>query len=239
MEPIVHVEDLTLSYQDHPVVWDVDLDIARNSRTAIIGPNGAGKSTLMRGILGLMKPISGVVEIMGLPPKKASRHIAYIPQSAGVNWDFPTNVLDVVLMGRYKNLGWFRRPGKEDVRAAVAALERMEMAEYKTRRIAELSGGQRQRVFLARALAGDAEVYFMDEPLAGVDMTTERIIMDTIREFQTEGKTIVAVHHDLTTLPKYFDHVAIINRRIVAAGPMEETLTQEHLDRAYRKKVAP
>lgn len=233
---IINVEDLTLAYNEKPVVWDADVNIIRNSRTAIIGPNGAGKSTLLKGILGLLKPLAGEVKILGKDPKNARKYFSYIPQTASVNWDFPTTVLDVVLMGRYKTLGWIRRPGKKDYEIAKQALEKMGMYEFKDRQISELSGGQRQRVFLARSISSDAEIYFMDEPLAGVDMVTEKIIMDTIKEFQKDGKTIVAVHHDLNTIEKYFDHVVIINRRVVAEGPVSETFTKENLDIAFKRE---
>ncbi len=233
---IINVEDLTLAYNEKPVVWDADVNIVRNSRTAIIGPNGAGKSTLLKGILGLLKPLAGEVKILGKDPKNARKYFSYIPQTASVNWDFPTTVLDVVLMGRYKTLGWIRRPGKKDYEIAKQALEKMGMYEFRDRQISELSGGQRQRVFLARSISSDAEIYFMDEPLAGVDMVTEKIIMDTIKEFQKDGKTIVAVHHDLNTIEKYFDHVVIINRRVVADGPVSETFTKENLDIAFKRE---
>ena len=234
-EIIIDVEDLTLAYNENPVVWDADVEIMNNTRTAIIGPNGAGKSTFLKGILGLIEPLAGEVKIMGKSPKDARKHIAYIPQTASVNWDFPTNVLDVVLMGRYKSLGWIKRPGKKDMEIAKEALNKMGMYEYKNRQISELSGGQRQRVFLARAICSDAQIYFMDEPLAGVDMTTEKIIMDTIKEFQANGKTIVAVHHDLNTIKEYFDHLVIINRRVIAYGPMDQVFTEENLQIAYKK----
>lgn len=233
---IINVEDLTLAYNEKPVVWDADVNIVRNSRTAIIGPNGAGKSTLLKGILGLLKPLAGEVKILDKDPKNARKYFSYIPQTASVNWDFPTTVLDVVLMGRYKTLGWIRRPGKKDYEIAKQALEKMGMYEFRDRQISELSGGQRQRVFLARSISSDAEIYFMDEPLAGVDMVTEKIIMDTIKEFQKDGKTIVAVHHDLNTIEKYFDHVVIINRRVVAEGPVSETFTKENLDIAFKRE---
>lgn len=233
---IINVEDLTLAYNEKPVVWDADVNIVRNSRTAIIGPNGAGKSTLLKGILGLLKPLAGEVKILGKDPINARKYFSYIPQTASVNWDFPTTVLDVVLMGRYKTLGWIRRPGKKDYEIAKQALEKMGMYEFRDRQISELSGGQRQRVFLARSISSDAEIYFMDEPLAGVDMVTEKIIMDTIKEFQKDGKTIVAVHHDLNTIEKYFDHVVIINRRVVADGPVSETFTKENLDIAFKRE---
>ncbi len=233
MQGIIHVEDLSLSYNDVAVVWDIDLDIEKNTLNAIVGPNGAGKSTLLKGILGILKPLTGRVSIMGMPISKALKNITYIPQSANVNWDFPTTVFDVVLMGRYKNLGYVRRPKENDKKIAMEALERMGMTSFKDRQISELSGGQKQRVFLARAICGDCDIYFLDEPLTGVDAVSEKVIMDTLKDFQKEGKTVVAVHHDLTTLNKYFDHVAIINRRLIAYGRVEDTLTKENIEKAY------
>ncbi len=232
-EVIVQVEDLTMAYHDKPVLWDNDVDIIKNSRTAIIGPNGAGKSTLLKGILGLNKKLSGEVLVMGQEVKKVQDKIAYIPQASSVNWDFPTTVLDVVIMGRYVHLGWIKRPKKSDIEKAEEALKKIGMYEFKDRQIAQLSGGQRQRVFIARAIAQDAEIYFMDEPLAGVDKKTEKIIMDFLKESQRNGKTSVVVHHDLTTLPEYFDHVVILNKRIVAQGPVETTFTEENLEKAF------
>ncbi|EHI56656.1 hypothetical protein HMPREF9333_00103 [Johnsonella ignava ATCC 51276] len=232
-QPIVHVEDFTMAYTDKPVIWDIDLDIYENSITAIIGPNGAGKSTLIKGILRLLKPVSGRVLIMGKPYKEVYKNIAYIPQSGSVNWNFPTTVLDVVMMGRYTHLGLFKRPGKKEKELAFKALEKMKMVDFSDRQISELSGGQRQRVFLARAIAQDALIYFMDEPLQGVDIKTESIIVETMREFKKEGKTIIVVHHDLSTLEDYFDHVVIINKQLVAAGRTEDVFTKENLDVAY------
>ncbi|NLY09542.1 MAG: metal ABC transporter ATP-binding protein [Tissierellia bacterium] len=231
-EVIVKVEDLTVAYHDKPVLWDNDVNIVENSRTAIIGPNGAGKSTLIKGILGLQKKLSGDVLIMGEPFKKVQKQIAYIPQANSVNWDFPTTALDVVLMGRYVHLGWIKRPTKEDRLIAKAALEQMGMEKYSNRQISQLSGGQRQRVFIARAIAQDAKLYFMDEPLAGVDKMTENVIMDFLRKAQGEGKTSVVVHHDLKTVKEYFDHVVIINKMVIAEGPVEVVLTKENLERA-------
>lgn len=229
---IVKVEDLTMTYSDKPVLWDNDVDIVENSRTAIIGPNGAGKSTLIKGILGLHKTLSGSVEIMGQPVKEVQSKIAYIPQSKSVNWDFPTTALDVVLMGRYVHLGWVKRPRKKDLIIAEEALAQMGMSDYRNRQISQLSGGQRQRVFLARAIAQNAEIYFMDEPLAGVDKNTEKVIIDFLKETQRAGKTSIVVHHDLNTLVDYFDHLVILNKRVIAQGPMSETLTQANLDEA-------
>lgn len=230
---IVEVEDLTMAYHDKPVLWDNDVDIIKGSRTAIIGPNGAGKSTLLKGILGLKKTLSGSVLIMNKPLKEVKKEIAYIPQANSVNWDFPTTVMDVTLMGRYVHLGWIKRPRKEDYEKAEEALKTIGMHEYKDRQISELSGGQRQRVFIARAIAQDAQIYFMDEPLAGVDKKTEKIIMEFLKKSQREGKTSVVVHHDLKTLPEYFDHVIILNKKVVAQGPVSTTFTRENLEVAF------
>ena len=230
---LIHLEDFTMAYTDRPVIWDMDLDIYEGSITAIIGPNGAGKSTLMKGILGLMKPISGKVSIMGKSYKEVYKQIAYIPQTNTVNWDFPTTVLDVVTMGRYNHLGLLKRVNKREKDLAMQALRRMKMEEFADRQISELSGGQRQRVFIARAIAQNALIYFMDEPLAGVDKKTENIIIETMREFKKEGKTIIVVHHDLNTLKEYFDHVIMVNKQLVASGKVEEVFTKENLVKAY------
>ena len=230
---LIHLEDFTMAYTDRPVIWDIDLDIYEGSITAIIGPNGAGTSTLMKGILGLMKPISGKVSIMGKSYKEVYKHIAYIPQTNTVNWDFPTTVLDVVTMGRYNHLGLLKRVNKREKDLAMQALRRMKMEEFADRQISELSGGQRQRVFIARAIAQNALIYFMDEPLAGVDKKTENIIIETMREFKKEGKTIIVVHHDLNTLKEYFDHVIMVNKQLVASGKVEEVFTKENLVKAY------
>ncbi len=237
-EVIVRVEDLSIAYHDTPVIWDVDIDIYKGTRTAIVGPNGAGKSTMLKGILGLMPLITGSVQIMGSKYKDHYKKIAYVPQRAGINWDFPATVLDVVLMGRYSHLGWIKRPTKHDVQKACDALEQIKMLDFKDRQISQLSGGQRQRVFLARAIVQDAELYFMDEPLQGVDIKTEGIIMDTLKQFQKDGKTTVLVHHDLNTVQEYFDHVVLLNKFPVAQGTVKEAFTDENIAKAYGVKEA-
>lgn len=229
---IIKARDLTIAYHDKPVLWDNDIDIVENSRTAIIGPNGAGKSTLIKGILGLQKKLSGSIQIMDKPFKEVKKKIAYMPQTSSVNWDFPTTVMDVVLMGRYIHLGWIKRPGKGDRLIAQKALERIGMLEYKDRQISMLSGGQRQRVFLARAIAQDADIYFMDEPLAGVDKLTEKTIIDFLKESQEKGKTSIVVHHDLATIRDYFDHIVILNKRVIGQGKVEDVFTNENLEKA-------
>ncbi len=229
---LVKVEDLTIAYHDKPVLWDNDVNIVKNSRTAIIGPNGAGKSTLIKGILGLQRPLSGKVLIMGEPFNKVQKQIAYIPQASTVNWDFPTTALDVVLMGRYVHLGWIKRPKKSDYDIALNALERIGMEQFKDRQISQLSGGQRQRVFIARAIAQNADIYFMDEPLAGVDKMTEKIIIEFLKDSQAAGKTSIVVHHDLNTIKEYYDHLIILNKKIIAEGPVSEVFTKENLEKA-------
>lgn len=233
---VIHVEDLTMAYRETPVLWDIDLDIPARVRCAIVGPNGAGKSTLLKGILGLLKPVSGAVRLWGKPLSAVHKQIAYVPQRGSVHWDFPTTVFDVVLMGRYAHLGLVRRPGKEDRTLAMNALEKMKMADFADRQISELSGGQKQRVFIARALAQDAQLYIMDEPLAGVDETTERIIMDKFMDLQKEKRTVIAVHHDLSTLDAYFDYLVVLNRTVKASDYLADIDKEAALARAYRVK---
>lgn len=231
-ESFIQVRDLTMAYHEKPVLWDVDLNIPFNSRTAVIGPNGAGKSTLIKGILGVESLLSGTVTIQNKPVKEMIKQIAYIPQTSSVNWNFPTTVEDVVLMGRYGHLGWIKRPSKEDKRIAYEALEEIGLLDYRHRQISQLSGGQRQRAFIARAIAQQANIYFMDEPLAGVDKPTERVIIDFLERSQQEGKTSIVVHHDLNTLKQYFDYVVILNKQLVASGPVKEAFTHENLAKA-------
>ena len=233
---VVHVEDLTMAYRETPVLWDIDLDIPGEVRCAIVGPNGAGKSTLLSGILGLLAPVSGEVRLWGHPLDEVRKRIAYVPQRGSVHWDFPTTVFDVVLMGRYAHIGLMRRPGKPDKELALDALEKMKMVDYAGRQISELSGGQKQRVFIARALAQDADLYIMDEPLAGVDETTERIIMDKFMDLQRAHKTVIAVHHDLSTLDSYFDFLIVLNRTVKACDYMARLDKDAALARAYRMK---
>ncbi|AMB93766.1 metal ABC transporter ATP-binding protein [Aerococcus sanguinicola] len=231
-QAIISVNHLTMAYHEKPVLWDVNLDIMENSITAIIGPNGAGKSTLIKGILDLEKTLSGQVKIMGQDFKDVHKKIAYIPQTSSVNWDFPTTVEDVVLMGRYVHLGWLKRPSQADRKKADQALAMIGLSDYKKRQISQLSGGQRQRVFIARAIAQDADIYFMDEPLAGVDKRTEKIIIDFLRDAQSQGKTSIVVHHDLNTIRDYFDHLVILNKKVIAQGPVDSSFTAENLVKA-------
>ncbi len=234
----VHVEDLTVSYHSKPVLWDIDLDVPPGVLAAIVGPNGAGKSTLIKSILGLVKPVAGHVYIRGRAYKEQRRLVGYVPQRSSVDWDFPTTALDVTMMGLYGHLGWFRRPGKRERDQALSALELVGMQDFAERQISQLSGGQQQRVFLARALVQDAEVYFLDEPMAGVDATTERAIVNLLRELRDRGKTVIVVHHDLQTVTSYFDWMLILNVRAVAQGPVRDVYTAENLRAAYGGQIA-
>ena len=234
----VHVEDLTVSYHSKPVLWDIDLDIPPGVLAAIVGPNGAGKSTLIKSILGLVKPSAGHVYIHGKPYRSQRRRVGYVPQRSSVDWDFPTTALDVVTMGLYGQLGWLRRPGRAEKERAEAALELVGMGDFRDRQISQLSGGQQQRVFLARALVQEADVYFLDEPMAGVDATTERAIVNILRELRDEGKTVIVVHHDLQTVTTYFDWMLILNVRTIAQGNVREVYTAEHLRAAYGGQIA-
>jgi len=231
--PSVAMRDLTVAYRDTPVLWDVDLDIPPGTLTAIIGPNGAGKSTLIKAAMGLVPIAAGSVQIFGQPYDEQRNLVGYVPQRGSVDWDFPTNALDVVMMGTYGRLGWIRRPGKAQRETAMHCLEQLGMADFANRQISQLSGGQQQRVFLARALAQEAELYFMDEPFVGVDATTERAIVDLLRELRARGKTVVCVHHDLESAPDYFDWLVLLNVRVIADGPFQETFTTENLARTY------
>lgn len=231
--PAVEVHDLTVAYHTQPVLWDVDLDLPEGKLIAIVGPNGAGKSTLLKTVLGLVRPLTGRIRIFGETYARRRSWVGYVPQRESVDWDFPTSALDVVTMGLYGRVGWFRRPSRHHRETALACLEKVGIRDLAGRQISQLSGGQQQRVFLARALAQDARLYLMDEPFAGVDATTERAILTLLKELRSTGKTVVAVHHDLQTVAEYFDHVVLLNMRLVAEGPVATTFTDENLQRTY------
>lgn len=233
----VEVEDLTVAYDVRPVLVDADIAVPTGRLAAVVGPNGAGKTTLIKAILGLLPVVSGEVRfptIARMTEKERRNRIAYVPQSGSVDWDFPSTVEDIVLMGRYGHIGWIRRPSRNDVRIAAEKLEKVGMSDYRTRQIGQLSGGQQQRVFLARALAQEADIYFMDEPFKGVDAQTEKAIIATLKEIQAQGRTVITVHHDLQTVRDYFDWVILVNRHIIAQGPVDTTFTEENVKVAYR-----
>ncbi|HUF37030.1 MAG TPA: metal ABC transporter ATP-binding protein [Anaerolineales bacterium] len=232
------VADLTVAYQDKPVLWDIDLDVPSGILMAIVGPNGAGKTTLLKAALGLVPMAAGTVRIFGAPYRRQRRLVGYVPQRGSVDWDFPTSVLDVVTMGSYGSLGWVRRPRRREQEAAMDALVKVGMQDYAHRQISQLSGGQQQRTFLARALVQDAQLYFMDEPFQGVDATTEWAIVTLLKELRSQGRTVVVVHHDLQSVPEYFDWVMLLNVRRVASGPVEEVFTEENLRRTYGGRIS-
>jgi manganese/zinc/iron transport system ATP- binding protein len=229
----LRIRDLTVAYHRKPVIWDIDLSIPEGKLVSIVGPNGAGKSTLIKACLDLIPRASGEVSIYGQPYEKERKRVGYVPQRESVDWDFPVSALDVVAMGTYGQLGWFRRVSKRSKALSMQALDRVGLAAYAHRQISQLSGGQQQRTFLARALVQDADIYFMDEPFAAVDAATERAIVELLKELQTRGKTVLVVHHDLATVPQYFDWTILLNMRVVAVGPTSEVFTQENLHRTY------
>ncbi|WP_223067629.1 metal ABC transporter ATP-binding protein [Paenibacillus caui] len=234
----LQVSNLTVAYQKKTVLRNVGFNIPEGKLIGIIGPNGAGKSTLIKAILGLVPKVDGEVSIFGGSYRNRRKQVGYVPQRESVDWDFPTNALDVVMMGRYGHLGWFRRPGAEERRLGMECLDKVGMSAFSGRQISQLSGGQQQRVFLARALAQEADLYFMDEPFAGVDAKTEKAIIGLLHQLKSQGKTVLVVHHDLATVEQYFDHILLVNGELIAAGPTNETFTPENLQRTYGGTMA-
>jgi manganese/zinc/iron transport system ATP- binding protein len=228
---------MTVAYHRKPVLWDVDLDVPPGKLVGLVGPNGAGKSTLIKAVLDLVPRTSGRVLVFGRPYRQNRNRVAYVPQRESVDWDFPVSALDVVTMGRYGKIGWLRPVTRRHRQAAMEALERVGIAELAHRQISHLSGGQQQRTFLARALVQQADLYLMDEPFAAVDAATEKAIVRILQDLRSEGKTCVVVHHDLQTVPEYFDHVILLNLRVVAHGPTEEVFTKENLHKTYGGKL--
>ena len=234
----LEVRGVTAAYGSEPVLWDVSFRVPEGQLVAVVGPNGAGKTTLLKVVMGLMEPAAGRATVFGKPFSRARQLVGYVPQRGSVDWDFPTDALDVVQMGLYGRLGWFRRPGRKEREKAMECLEKVGMGGFAGRQISQLSGGQQQRVFLARALAQEARLYLTDEPFAGVDYKTEQAIVGLLRELKAAGGTVVVVHHDLATVPDYFDRVVILNRRLVAEGPVEEVFTRENVADAYGGAVS-
>jgi manganese/zinc/iron transport system ATP- binding protein len=229
----LEIHDMTVAYHRKPVLWDIDLVVPEGKLVGIVGPNGAGKTTLIKAVLGLLPLASGKVEIYGKPSEEQRRIVGYVPQRESVDWDFPITVRDVVLMGTYGRLGWFWRPRRAEREVADRCLAQVGMSDFARRQIRQLSGGQQQRVFLARALAQEARLYFMDEPFSGVDAATEAAIIELLQRLRSGGKTVFVVHHDLQTVRGYFDYVILLNMRLVACGPTESTFTPENLHETY------
>jgi manganese/zinc/iron transport system ATP- binding protein len=232
------IHDMTVAYHRRPVLWDVDYAAPPRSLVAIVGPNGAGKSTLIKAVLGLLPMASGDVKFFGQDYDRVRERVAYVPQRTSVDWDFPVSALDVVSMGLYRKVGWLLPVTRRHREKARAALARVGMETFAKRQISQLSGGQQQRVFLARALVQDADLYLMDEPFAGVDAATERAIVALLRDLRDAGKTALVVHHDLQTVPEYFDHVVLLNMRVVASGPVEAVFTPDNVRKTYGGKLA-
>ena len=231
--PALHVRDLTVAYHRKPVLWDVDLDVPPSLVAGIVGPNGAGKSTLIKAVLDLVPHASGVVEIFGKPYRRQRRLVGYVPQRESVDWEYPITAQELVAMGLYRRIGWCRPVTAPHRKRALEGLDEVGMADLADRQINRLSGGQQQRIFLARALVQDAQVYFMDEPFAGVDAATEKAIIAILQRLREQGKTVFVVHHDLESVRDYFDYLIMLNMRVVAAGPVAEVFTPENLRRTY------
>jgi manganese/zinc/iron transport system ATP- binding protein len=232
----IEVTDLTVTYDRKPVVWDLAFKVPRGVIAAIIGPNGAGKSTMIKAMIGLVPSVSGKVRFFGKKLDEMLGKIAYIGQRSSIDWDFPITAFEVVLMGRYGKLGWFKRPTKTDKIDAQKILTKIGMGALRNRQISELSGGQQQRLFLGRALLQDADIYFLDEPFAGIDITTEKFIVDILKDLASQGKTIFIVHHDLNTVESYFNWTILLNMRIVASGPIKESFNSANLVKAFGQK---
>ncbi|WP_026954109.1 metal ABC transporter ATP-binding protein [Algoriphagus vanfongensis] len=235
--PILEIHDLTVSYDQSPVLWNIDLSLPEGKLVGILGPNGAGKSTLIKAIMGLVDPSGGYVRIFDKELDLVRNRISYVPQRESVDWNFPASVLDVVQMGTYGRLGLFKRPGKKEKQLALDCLEKVGMTAFAKRQISELSGGQQQRVFIARALAQESDLYLMDEPFAGVDMATETAIFQLLQEMTQEGKTILVVHHDIHSAMKYFEWIIMLNLHLVASGPKSEVVNEELLRKTYGGKL--
>jgi manganese/zinc/iron transport system ATP- binding protein len=235
--PALEVHDVTVAFDRKPVLWNIDLTLPQGKLVGIIGPNGAGKSTLIKAVMGLLPLSSGYVKLFDKPIDDVRKRISYVPQRESVDWDFPASVLDIVLMGRYGKLGLFTRPRKADKDVAMDCLRKVGMESFVNRQISQLSGGQQQRTFLARALAQQADIYFMDEPFAGVDAATEKAIINLLRSMTEQKKTVIVVHHDLQSVPQYFDYVIMLNTRLVAYGRTESVFTQENLTGTYGGKL--
>ena len=224
----IEIRNLTVAYGENIALENLNLDVEAGSLMALVGPNGAGKSTLIKTILKFLKQITGEIKING-------KTLAYVPQRNSVDWDFPTTLFDVVEMGCYGRVGLFKRVSKEEKQKVLKAIEQVGMLDFKDRQISELSGGQQQRAFIARALVQEADIYLMDEPFQGVDSTTEKSIVDILKKLKSDGKTLIVVHHDLQTVPTYFETVTFINKTVIASGKVEKVFTQENIDITYKK----
>jgi manganese/zinc/iron transport system ATP- binding protein len=235
--PVIELHDLSVSYDKKPVLWGVDFSLPSGKLIGIVGPNGAGKSTLLKSMMGLIPLSSGYIHFFGKSLDEARTRVSYVPQRESVDWDFPTSVSDVVMMGRFPKMGLLKRPSAHDKAVVAECIEKVGLTDFRSRQIAELSGGQQQRVFIARALAQEADVYLMDEPFAGVDAATEKTLLSLMQAIAAEGKTIIVVHHDLHSVARYFEWIILLNMRLVASGPAQEVLNSDLLQEAYGGKL--
>lgn len=229
----ITVKDLTVVYQEKPVLWDLDLYVPHQTILGIVGPNGSGKTTLLKAILGIITPIAGSIKICGAPLATAPQTIAYVPQKNSVDWTFPVCVYDVVMMGRYKNLKWYQQPTPQDIEIVRWALDQVQITQYAHRHISQLSGGQQQRVFVARALAQQADILILDEPFNGIDSVTQQLILNVLHTLRNDGKTILVVHHDLATVKQYFDWTFLMNIKHIALGPTNQILTPDNIKKTF------
>ncbi|WP_064607423.1 metal ABC transporter ATP-binding protein [Streptobacillus moniliformis] len=234
---VIEIKDLVVTYDLEPVLENINLEIKKGDLMALVGPNGAGKSTLIKTILEFIKPVVGNIKVNGKEYRQEKKKIAYVPQRGSVDWDFPTTLFDVVMMGCYGRVGFLKKIPKEEIEKVNNAIKQVEMLEFKDRQISELSGGQQQRAFLARALVQDAEIYLMDEPFQGVDAVTEKSIIRILKELKNQGKTVIVVHHDLQTVEEYFDSVTFINKSIVTSGSVKDVYTKENIEKTYSRNV--
>lgn len=225
----ISVSGLTVYHDNTPALWDLNFSIPKGQLVGILGPNGAGKSTLLKALLGEKGAISGTCELF-------SNRIAYVPQRCGIDWNFPITAYEVVLMGCYRELGFFKWPKKVHRKRAMELLDELGMADYARKQISELSGGQQQRLFIARALMAEADIFFFDEPFAAIDVTTETLLIDLMKRLKDEGKTLLVVHHDLSTAPDYFDWLIMLNLRLIASGDCQTVFCEENLKKAFGNK---
>lgn len=237
LELALDVKGLTVCYDRHIVLWNLSFQIPQGKLVAVVGPNGAGKSTLLKACFNLTPRLSGVVRLLGKDLRKVRKQLSYVPQRESVDWDFPITVEELVMMGRYAHMGWFAQASKEDKAAVDQALEQVGLKGFRKRQISQLSGGQQQRSFLARSLAQDAKCYFLDEPFSAVDVATERDLSQVMKRMANQGKSLFVVHHDLSTIEEYFDWVILINKELIAAGPVEEVFKSDILEKAYGRHV--
>ncbi len=237
MNAVINIKDLSVSYERKRVLTNIFLDIEKGHIYGVLGPNGAGKSTLIKAILGLIDINTGVVKIEGEPIERHRKRMVYVPQRDEVDWQFPATVIDVVLQGRYPHKRIFQRLNSYDYQIAEDALDQMGITNLRNRQIGELSGGQQQRVFLARAICQQADIFLLDEPLVGVDVTTEEKIINILKGLATSGKTLMVIHHDLSTVEAYFDRVILLNQRLIAVGETKLVFTPDHIRQTYQAQL--